>query len=199
MRSPIAIRCQPCCGPNATIKLWTSSPWSVLSRSDFRISPKHEPRFDDDDVRCAERLLSPFTICNRRDRSYLNWRYHPAWGRQYTVARVWRQGSLVGWVVAKPYPPTGSLDLVECLLPAEAPLIADVLRALGRHFQGHEVTRVSTWSLPHHPLHTCLRNLGFNPEARPTHLIVATFSDRCSSRSFEPSAYYLAMGDSDVY
>lgn len=164
-----------------------------------RVEISDRPHFDDDDVRCAERLLSPFAICNRRDRPYLNWRYHPASGRRYTVARAWRQGALVGWVVAKPYPPTASLDLVECILPAEAPLVADVLRALGRHFKGSEVTRVSTWSLPHQPMHACLRDLGFTTEPRPTHLIVGTLSAACSARSLEPSAYHLAMGDSDVY
>lgn len=156
-------------------------------------------RFDDADVRCAERLLDSLAVCNRRDLQYLNWRYRRASGKRYTVVRVRRDGQLLGWAAVKPYAPTRSLDLVECVLPPEPSLMSALLQALADRFRGSEVDRFSLWSMEHYPLHPCLVDLGFTAEPRPTHVVIAMLSSRCAVLGSEPSAFYLSMGDSDVY
>ena len=155
--------------------------------------------FDDTDIQCAERLLAPFAIFNRRDLNYLRWRYHPASGKRYALARVWRDGTLAGWAVAKPFLPERSIDLAECFLPPEKMLLASLLGALTENFRGAAADHFSVWSMEHYPLHQCLLDLGFTADPRPTHMMIATLSNRCSLHSREPDAYYLSMGDSDVY
>ncbi len=164
-----------------------------------RVEITDRMRFGDEDILCAEKFLEPFAIYNRRDLSYLDWRFSPASGKRYTMARVWRDGRQVGWAVAKPYPPGRSIDLVELFLPTEPALIAAMLAALAEHFRGQVVDRMSVWSMEHYPLQACLLELGFAAEAGPTHILISQLSARCSPRSMESTAYYLAMGDSDVY
>lgn len=167
--------------------------------TDLTIEISDAASFTVADVGCAEQLLTPFAICNRRDLDYLNWRYHPASGRHFTLVRVWRGGTLAGWIVAKPFPPQRSIDLVECFLPPERSLVAGVLGSLADHFRSAPADRFSIWSMEHYPLHRSLVDLGFTADPRPTHAAIATLSGRCSSRSRETDAYYLSMGDSDVY
>lgn len=174
-------------------------PLTVRIPPDLRIAIDDTAQFDIADVQCAERLLASCAICNRRDPGSLNWRYHPASGRRYAVSRVWRDEKLAGWVVVKPYAPARSLDLVECILPPEPELVSAVLGALAERFRGAAVDHFSVWSMEHYPLHACLIDLGFTAEPRPTHVVIATLSGRCATLATEPSAYYLAMGDSDVY
>jgi len=166
---------------------------------DLHIVTDDHVRFDTADLRCAERLLASCAIRSRRDPACLNWRYHPASGRRYAVSRVWRDEQLAGWVVVKPYTPAGSLDLVECILPPEPELVSAVLGALAVRFRGAALDRFTVWSMEHYPLHACLTDLGFTAETRPTHVLTAPLSDRSSTSRIDPSAYYLAMGDSDVY
>jgi len=180
-------------------------PWTLpVSRAspnptDLVIEVSDTARFTDADVACAEKLLEPFAICNHRDLRYLNWRYHPASGKQFTLVRAWRGGNLAGWTVAKPFPPERSIDLVECFLPPERALVASVLGSLADHFRADPVDRFSLWSLAHYPLHDSLRDLGFTADPRPTHVVIATLSDRCCTWSGETASYYFSMGDSDVY
>lgn len=164
-----------------------------------QISVGVDPVFDASDVACADRLLAPFAIRNRRDLQYLNWRYNSASGKQYTVARVWSDGRLAGWVVAKSYSSTRSLDLVECILPAEPALVQSVIEALSIHFRHAGLERCVVWSMEHYPLHSCLLEIGFTAGSLTTHLLIAAPSERCSAQSGTAAAYYLAMGDSDVY
>ena len=151
------------------------------------------------DAAFAARRLAPFAIYNLRSLEYLRWRYHANSGRTYRVLRVSRSGEQVGLAVAKAYAAGGSLDLVEFLVAPEQTLVRTALAALAKHFAPQRLERLSLWSLAHDPLHACLREIGFVPQDRPTHVVTRTFSARCSRRCGEPQAYYLAMGDCDVY
>ena len=157
------------------------------------------PAFRAQDCEFAARQLADFAIYTERSLEYLRWRYHRNSGRAYRVLRIIRGGEQVGLAVAKAYAAGGSLDLVEFLLVPEAALMSAALRALAENFGAQRLERVALWSMPHYPLHDSLLDLGFTPESRATHVVCKAFSARCSRRGSRPEAYYLAMGDSDVY
>jgi GNAT superfamily N-acetyltransferase len=151
------------------------------------------------DSEFAMRQLEAFAIHTTRSLEYLRWRYHPNSGRAYRVLRITRGGEQLGLAVAKAYPAARSLDLVEFLVMPEPALLNAVLAALAEAFAAQPLERVTLWSMPHYPMHGLLLDLGFAPETRVTHVLCKAFSARCSRRCGRPEAYYLAMGDSDVY
>lgn len=137
-----------------------------------------------------------FTV---RSLEYLKWRYHPASGHQYRTLRVFRGEEQAGFAVAKEYPPEGSVDLVEFIFGDDEAAVRGLLNALGSLFQKDRFKVLNVWSLEHYPAHKCLRRVGFTPAGRSTHVVFKTFSSRCSPRCADPAAYFLMMGDSDVY
>lgn len=152
--------------------------------------------FTEEDVDFMTRSLAHYEIVSVRDKAYLEWRYHPRSGKRYRIVRAFENGAQKGLAVVKPYEPTKTIDLVELLFDDDRIFLA-ALREIGEQYASEGVSAMSTWSMPHYPLHARLADLGFVVE-RSTHFILAPFSLPCSSGYRESSALYLSMGDSDV-
>lgn len=152
--------------------------------------------FTEVDVAFMARSLARYEIVSVRDRAYLDWRYHRRSGKSYRIVRAFQEGAQKGLAVIKPYWPTKTIDLVELLFDEDALLLA-ALREIGERGAGEGASAMSTWSMPHYPLHARLVELGFVVE-RSTHFIIAPLSPQRSIRLGDPAAYYLSMGDSDV-
>lgn len=152
--------------------------------------------FTEEDEAFIAQTLSRYEIVGVRDRAYLDWRYHRRSGRSYRIVRAFADGTQKGLAVIKPYWPARTIDLVELFFDDDAILRA-TLRAIGERCAGEGASALSTWSMPHYPLHACLAGLGFLVE-RSTHFIIASLSPQRPTRAADPAAYYLSMGDSDV-
>jgi len=157
------------------------------------------PAFRPQDVAFFARALSGFSIVQNRDAAYLAWRYHPDAGHPYRIVRAFDGGEQIGLAVVKAYPDGGTIDLVELAFRSDAGALLSALRAVSERFAEQGLNAFSVWSMEHDPLYPLLRSIGFEREERPTHVIYRALSSRCSRRVSDPSAYYLSMGDSDVY
>lgn len=160
---------------------------------------EESPVFHESDVDFVRRELAPFAIHNVRDLPYLTWRYHRDSGAPYRVARAFLDAEQVGFAVVKPYPQTGSIDLVEFVVASDESIVRSLLRGVLAAYEREQLHVLNLWSMPHYPLHTSLLRIGFERTERVTHAMYKRFSARCSSRSGDATAYYLSMGDSDVY
>lgn len=151
---------------------------------------------DADFIARATKGQAIFTV---RSLEYLRWRYHPDSGREYRTVRAFRGGEQVGFSVVKAYPPEGSVDLVEFIFGDDEAAVRAAIGAIGGLFQQERCGVFNVWSKEHYPADACLRRIGFKPAGRSTHVVFKTFSARYSARCADPAAYFLMMGDSDVY
>lgn len=157
------------------------------------------PAFTPRDAAFVGRELARCRIHNPRDLDYLRWRYHPGSDRRYRIVRVFDGGEQVGLAVAKAYRAGRAIDVVELVFRADEALLRAGLRAASRCFSAERPRVLTSWSMSHYPLHDLLLRMGFKRQDRPTHLISHALTSRASRDCDEPSAYYVTMGDSDVY
>jgi hypothetical protein len=155
--------------------------------------------FDEADSVFVESHLSGFEIVNHRRLEYLNWRYHPNTGKEYRTLRCYEGDRQVGLAVFKVFPPDGSIDLVEFLLPPDPGAVLGALAAIRDTCGRSGPTVFNTWSMDHYPWHSALLAAGFRDTGQTTHVIYRRLSARCPDRCGDLRAYYLSLGDSDVY
>lgn len=155
------------------------------------------PVFRTADVHFIQGELAPFAIVNARSVEYLMWRFHPDSGNAYRIVRAWMSGEQVGLAVVKSFPAGRSIDLVEFLFRNDERIVRSGLQAIHTYFQNEQPTSLMVWSMDHYPVHPCLARVGFE-KGRTTHVVYKWLSSR-SHHSNAPDAFYLAMGDSDVY
>lgn len=143
--------------------------------------------------------LNQFKICNARGLDYMNWRYHKLSGRRYMIFRVYDRGQQVGLAVFKFYSGTNSIDLVEFIMVCNEIVIQASLNAIYNYCREDRPKSFNIWSMEHYPIHRILLEIGFKRTESVTHVVYKTFTSKCSNFCNKISAYYLSMGDSDVY
>jgi len=156
-------------------------------------------KFTSGDVECLEQYLKPFPIHTVRSHQYLEWRYSAASGNRYGLMRVFRRGKQCGGVVFKIFAAERSIDLLEFFLPNDEESIHSTLAALLKEHREQRLSAFNLWSMEYYPIHPFLMCLGFTKTERVTHVVYRCFSARCSTQAGSVPAYYLSMGDSDVF
>jgi GNAT superfamily N-acetyltransferase len=164
-----------------------------------RVAIEPTPLFTDRDVAFITFALREFRIVNRRDLAYLRWRYHPASGRKYVVARAFAGDQQVGFAVCKYFAAGRSIDLVEWVVRGDEDVIAASLIAIARHLDPTGAATFNLWSMEHYPLHGHLVRMGFERADANTWVMSLPLSATLTGVCSDLSAYYLSMGDSDVY
>jgi predicted N-acetyltransferase YhbS len=164
-----------------------------------RVAIQSSPSFTDRDVAFVASRLREFRVVNRRDLAYLRWRYHPASGKKYIVARAFVQDQQVGFAVCKYFAAGRGIDLVEWVFHEDEGVIAASLMAIARHFSPAGAATFNLWSMEHYPVHGRLVRMGFERTDVNTWVMDLPLSTAVAGVCSDLSAYYLSMGDSDVY
>jgi hypothetical protein len=132
-----------------------------------------------------------------RSRRYLEWRYarNPVnVYHNYAIARGDR--TISSYIVTKKY--EDAVDLVDIQCAG-----ADEANALLRHIvavcRGDAVRRLVCWAQPHHWTHPVLERLGFQNGAPVTYFGARAIGAQAPRDWPDYRAWYLQMGDSDVY
>ncbi len=157
------------------------------------------PEFTPADVNLIAQEVSRFAILNVRSLPYLTWRYHCDSGNRYRIVRAFSGGEQLGFAVVKPYLAARSIDLLEFICRSDESVVRTLLHAIHTSYRQEQLNTINIWSMEHYPVHQHLRRVGFQQGAEGTYVMYRTLSSRCSRHCNEPTAYYLAMGDSDVY
>jgi GNAT superfamily N-acetyltransferase len=157
-------------------------------------------RFSDSDLLFAAAALSGYDAYVRRDAAYLNWRYvdHPV--SRYT-RYAYRGPGGVGYAVCKIHATSSSreCDLVDLVTNGREPTDA-LIRQTNRFAREQGADRINLWLNRSHPQFALLERGGFVHGAP-----VTWFGYRGLGRSAALprlrwfDAWYLTMGDSDVY
>jgi GNAT superfamily N-acetyltransferase len=159
------------------------------------------PAFTAADRGFMRSCLAPYGAFNARTSGYLTWRYGAGSGKTYHVLRAYRGHHPAGLIVCKLFRENQSVDLVEFFCREDVASVEPWLAALACYFraQGIGISGFNIWLMPHYAPYRLLGEAGFRPSAFSTHLVSRSFSPGTETGSREPTSFYLAMGDSDVY
>jgi hypothetical protein len=172
---------------------------SKYNNQDIRCEFDKKVNFIRKDIEFINSQLNSFSIFNHRNLDYMNWRYHINSTNNYLVVRVFQGDKQLGLIVCKPYNETMAIDLVELYMIADKHTIGCTLKAICEFYKNDIVRSLNVWSMPHYPLHPDLLDLGFTKTEHSTHVVSKPLSTRVSQNWDRLDAYYLSMGDSDVY
>lgn len=167
--------------------------------SDITVLVDDGPAFEDRDVAFISRALAPFGIYNIRDLTYLRWRYGRDSGYRYRVFRAVRGSEMIGFAVTKVYPDGRSLDLVEFIVGEDALIARSILSSILTAYGSDGAGGFNVWSMEHYPEFPGLVDMGVTRSDRAAHVVWTALSAQASPRSGSATAYYLSMGDSDVF
>lgn len=168
-------------------------------RRDASLAVAAAPSFGPEYDALWERAGGAWTMCVRRDRAYLDWKYGRCPTRAYSVDEVRRDGALAGFVVTRHEDYRG-LRLgwvVDCFAARDDDAARDalLLAALGR-FRANGVARAQAFAMSA-PLGRSLRRLGFRGAPSPMQFCVSArvpsdgvFADR--------GGWHVVFGDSDM-
>jgi GNAT superfamily N-acetyltransferase len=156
---------------------------------------------DQSDADFMGRCLNRYQIYNNRNLEYLHWRYNSRSGKQYFVLRVREAERQVALIIFKLYTAASSVDLVEFFADPEVGNIHDLLNIIKLFYneRGISVTGFNIWSFPHYADHERLLQAGFEKTEFLTHIITKSFLPETVANAGCATAFYLSMGDSDVY
>jgi len=133
-----------------------------------------------------------------KDRTYLQWRYgrHPS--NRYECLVVRSGATVTSFCVIKKFGAT--LDLID-MQAANADECGYLLNQVVAFGQKHELASISCWAPRHHFMHPLCEKLGFVNRQPVTYLgaRILGYDSALRSRLAGYSAWYLQMGDSDVY
>jgi hypothetical protein len=144
-----------------------------------------------------QKASSLHPIMGVRNRNYLTWRYlrHPT--RDYTIFRAKQNGEMKGYIVLRKVDllKFNSAVIVDLLALDEVTLTALVKKGIQRSRQegadliGFMVPRI-------HLYYKILRRIGFLPSFKTFLLMI--YSHEKERRLYDPSAWYVNWGDTDV-
>jgi GNAT superfamily N-acetyltransferase len=151
------------------------------------------------DAAFISKELWQFSIYNVRDVAYLTWRYGPDSGYRYRVFRARRGDEMAGFAVTKAYAEKRSIDLVDFVSGGDPQVIRSLLSAIGTAYASEAAGGFDVWAMEHYPEFAALTDMGFRKSNRLAHVFWMALSARASAKSGSSNAYYLSMGDSDVF
>jgi GNAT superfamily N-acetyltransferase len=145
-----------------------------------------------------ETLRSDYNVIVKRDRKYLNWRFHLNPLNRYRVFGYLEDGQLLGYVVFKQY--QTDVDIVDILANQESSAEYELVLAVLDFCRQNGVDGVNIWIPVRHSLHLALEKIGFRHSQPVTYF---------GARILKPSGvnldatdirgWYYTMGDCDVF
>lgn len=140
-----------------------------------------------------------WTMCVRRDRAYLNWKYRRCPTREYAIDEARRGETLAGFAVSRHEDYRGLRIgwLVDCFAARDDDAARDaLLGAVLARFRRSHVARVQAFAMSA-PLARSLQRLGFRGATSPMQFCV---SARVPSDDVfaDPGGWHVVFGDSDM-
>ncbi|MBV8651263.1 MAG: hypothetical protein JO255_07330 [Alphaproteobacteria bacterium] len=149
------------------------------------------PEFDE----LFERIAVGYTTICVRDRQYLSWRYLDAPGRYQTPFAIWRDGELVGFVVAEIA--ANRVSVIDLFCAEDPDLIDDAMQGVINQAAAQRCSLLEIWCLSDGLLPARLRALGF------VKTFVVGFQVALSDRDVQrdvllsPAAWHFTTGDTE--
>lgn len=143
------------------------------------------------------RIIHLFPIIGVRDRTYLNWRYlqHPT--RRYAIYRAQKEGEMRGYIILRKVDLLNfnSAVIVDLLALDEEALLALIEEGI-QHSRQEGADLLGVMIPKTHPYYQSLRKEGFLSSLKAFHFLV--YSHWKEEILFDPKAWYLTWGDTDV-
>ncbi|OQX65832.1 MAG: hypothetical protein B5M55_02690 [Desulfococcus sp. 4484_242] len=183
--------------------LWFGSMLVPRCRSPLRIT--EERQFPPEIDAFWEKFSKEYPVMLVRDRSYLNWRYAPQWGRGYRVWLAWSEKAITGMAVSRLFQPEskgprfGLIMELATLPPHNAlqPLVRRIFLFLLQHKADGVLARLA----PHDPTVHRLKAFGFKPkpEALDRCFAYRVFAPEAVDMNLvlNPKSWHITIGDSD--
>lgn len=166
---------------------------------DIALSVAAAPRFTPEYDALWERAGLAWTMCVRRDRAYLDWKYGRCPTREYAVDEARRGRTLAGFAVSRHEDYRGLRIgwVVDCFAARDDDAARDaLLGAVLARFRALGIARAQAFAMSA-PLRRSLRRLGFRAAASPMQFCVSArvpseqvFADR--------GGWHVVFGDSDM-
>ena len=144
-----------------------------------------------------QKAFSLYPIMGIRNRNYLAWRYlqHPT--RNYAIYRAKKGGEMKGYIVLRKVELLNfnSTVIVDLLALDDSALLALVEKGIQHsHQEGADLLGFMVPKI--HLYYKILRRIGFLPSSKTFLLMI--YSHEKGKRLYDPSAWYVNWGDTDV-
>ncbi len=144
-----------------------------------------------------KRIIPLFPIIGVRDRTYLNWRYlqHPT--RNYAIYQAQKGGEMRGYIVLRKVALLNfNSAVVVDLLALDKETLTGLVEKGIQHSRQEGADLLGMMISKTHPYYRSLRKMGFLPSLKSFHFLV--YSHWGEGILFDPEAWYLTWGDTDV-